>query len=426
MLKIFSGLLLLSVYLNAASLELSEQLDYLFFGAFGMIVIYNLGYYLIMKDKMYADYFIYHFFILIIMLFYTGMFDSTLEYYNLVGVPVGLFLFASLALISFSKNLLNIQSIHPKMELYVKYAQFTLLGFFALSVFPIINTNAILVNMAAGYIILLAILLLGIAAYLSVVKKEMYAHFFLVSFIGVLLSVVMAFLSYFYVISLSPQMTHIIEFSLLFEASMFSFVMSYKHKETMLKLRQNELLFKELSHRVQNNLQSIISILSLQKSRVKELEIKEYLQDTINRIRTISLIHEKLQNSKEVAKADMNIYLNSMLEPYKILNKDITFQLVCVKGLYLNLEQLTPLALIINELITNSIKHAFLNVQSPKIFIILYHDSRYKFTYEDNGVGHETDNKSLGSMLIENLSTSQLKGEYKVDSKDKYNFTLTF
>lgn len=301
MFKILSGLLLFFVYANAASFELQhEHLDFLFFGAFGMIVIYNLGYYIVIKDKIYADYFLFHALVFVIMLFYSGMFDDTLLEFSLQSIPVGFFLFATMALLSFSKNFLDLQKVYSDAERYIKYLQYLLLLFFALSVFPITNTNNIIINIAIAYIGLVALLLLASSTYLSFVKKEVYARFYLLGFAGVLVSVIIAFLSYFDIVYSSPNMNYIIEFFLLMEATLFSFAVSYKYKESILKLRENELLFKELSHRIHNNLQSVISILSLQKSRVEEFEVKNYLQNTINRIRSISFIHQNLQNSKLV------------------------------------------------------------------------------------------------------------------------------
>ncbi|MDQ7062535.1 MAG: sensor histidine kinase [Sulfurimonas sp.] len=217
-----------------------------------------------------------------------------------------------------------------------------------------------------------------------------------------------------------------IEFTLLFEASVFSFALSYKHKVTVLSLKQNELLFKELSHRVQNNLQSIISILSLQKNRVKEIEVKEYLQETISRIRAISLMHETLQNSKQVGEVNMQEYLSALIKPYRDLNKEISFSFSCDDNLLLGIEKLTPLALIINELITNSVKHAFSNTEHPSVTLKLYSSDGYEFIYEDSGEGYGEPKESLGSLLIQNLSNSQLKGKYHIDSKEKYIFSLKF
>lgn len=115
-----------------------------------------------------------------------------------------------------------------------------------------------------------------------------------------------------------------------------------------------------------------------------------------------------------------------MIEPYRALNIEIVYTLNCEESLFLSVEKLTPLALIINELITNSIKHAFVNIKNPNISIRLNDDNGYMFVYEDNGNGYGEHNKSLGSFLIQNLSTAQLKGKYTVDSNEKYSFSLKF
>ena len=161
-------------------------------------------------------------------------------------------------------------------------------------------------------------------------------------------------------------------------------------------------------------------------SRVEEFALKGFLQDTINRIRTISLIHEKLQHSKLVGEVNMQIYLEALLDTYKALHKEIDFTLRCGEDIYLSIDKLTPLSLIINELITNSIKHAFFNTQHPSIYIKLHKNNGYTFAYEDNGEGYKEIKESLGSLLIKNLSTSQLKGKYHINSKEKYMFSLNF
>ncbi len=424
MLKIFLALVLISISANASTLELSEQLNLLFFGAFGMIIVYNLAYYITVKDIAYADYSLFHIFVFIIMLFYTGIFDEQLLEFSIQGVPVGMFLFAAMSLLAFTRDFLDVKSIHMKIEKYINHLVIILAVFVVLSAFSISNT--LVVDIAITFIVLLTFGLLIFASYLSFAKRKVYAYFYLVGFMGLFVSIIISLLNYFNIIGLSSQMMYVIEFTLLFEASVFSFALSYKYKETALTLKQNELLFKELSHRVQNNLQSIISIISLQKNRVKELEVKEYLQETISRIRAISLMHETLQNSKQVGEVNMQTYLTALLEPYKALNKEINFSFSCDENLSLGIEKLTPLALIINELITNSVKHAFSNTEHPSVTLKLSSSDCYEFSYEDNGEGYTEFRESLGSLLIQNLSTSQLKGKFTINSKGKYIFSLSF
>lgn len=422
MLKIFLALALVFMSANAAAFTLNEQFNLLFFGAFGMIVIYNLGYYIFIKDVVYADYFFFHTFVFVIMLFYTGTFDEKFLEFTMNGVPVAWFMLTAILLLAFTRNFLNIKSTHKKIDKYMQYMQYVLVGLYVPSVFSV--ENFYIIDISIGFIVILSSALLVFSVYLSYVRRDVYTYSYLVAFSGIFISIIISLLSYFNIVASSYQLTYFLEFSLLFEAIVFSFALSYKHKETAVALKQNELLFKELSHRVQNNLQSIISILSLQMSRAKELNVKEYLQGTINRIRTISLIHERLQNSKHVGEVNMQTYLSSLIESYNAFHENVDFKLTCDEDLSLSLEKLTPLALIINELITNSIKHAFLNIPNPRIELKLH--NKFELLYEDNGNGYSEAKESLGSLLIQNLSTSQLKGNYTIDSKNKYLFSLRF
>jgi len=219
-----------------------------------------------------------------------------------------------------------------------------------------------------------------------------------------------------------------IELSILIEMSGLSFALTYQYKQTILDLKQKKLLFVELSHRVQNNLQQIISILTIQISKNKDTKTKEYLQDTINRIASISLIHKTLQHSSDVGKVDICMFLETLIDGYKTLNKKVTFKITCPKNLKLDFQKSAPFSLILNELITNSLKHAFKDKQNSCISIGLKQQEQIYFTYEDNGSGFNKDeiSYSTGMQLIDILSNSQLKGELFIDSKDRYFLSLKF
>ncbi len=425
MFKTVLTLIVLSLNLQAAQSAATDPLNLLFFGAFGMIVVYNFSHYLFNRDKSYADYALFHLLVFIIMLFYTGTLDETMLEFSMHGVPVGFFLMAVMALLSFSKNFLGLSVLHPSAEKYYRYTQFGLMGFFALTILPVGGTP--LIGAAIIYIVAVLAVLLGVALYLALVKKEVAAQFYLSAFTMLLISVTAGLLGYFNLFSSQEDLHALIETGLLIEAGIFSFALSYRYNQMTLTLRQNELLFKELSHRVQNNLQSIISILTLQKNRLEEAEAKNYLQETIERIGAIALIHKRLQKSNLPGEVEMQSYLEALVLAYKTLHGEVTFKLECDETLHLNIAELTPLALILNELITNSLKHAFMETPSPRITIALKaDDSGYLLQYEDNGSGYLSTKRSLGTLLIENLSTRQLKGHYSVDVDNGYRYKLRF
>ena len=221
---------------------------------------------------------------------------------------------------------------------------------------------------------------------------------------------------------------YMFELSILIEAAGLSLALAYKQKESEIKLQQNRLLFQELSHRIQNGLQQIISILTLQISTTKEETVKIQLEDTVQRIASISLIHKTLQHSKSVGKINMQDYLESFLGAYQQLNGDIEFTLECSEDIELEIKQLTPLALVINELITNSIKHAFPNQKEKQISLRLQGVNTIKLVYEDNGVGYDETavSPSVGSKLMRTLSKVELKGKVANDTAQHYYFSLEF
>ncbi len=423
MFKILSLLILSSMALFASDSPLYEQVDLLFFGALGMMIIYNLAYFVVFKVNSYFEYFLFHCLLFIMMLSYSALLPSSFFTYNLENVPMVLFFISVLILTSFTRTFLELSRVEPKLDKLVKNFQFASLFFFALSLFEI--NNVYVVSLGVLYVIALSSLLLVISFYLGFVKNQINAKFYFLAFLGLFTALIFSLLSYFSLVAPSQVMTYFFEASIIFEATIFSFALSYKHRETQVALKQNELLFKELSHRVKNNLQSIISILSLQKSRLKEPILKEYMQETIKRIRSISLIHEKLQDTDVVANVEINGYLNSLTDEFRTLNTAVQITVECEDGLYLGVEKTTPLGLILNELVSNSFKHAFGNIDTPKIEItFIKTESGYTFTYSDNGNGYTEATESLGSLLIKTLSETQLKGSYTIVSDGEYTFTL--
>jgi len=426
MLKIVLGLFFLLVNLHASEFEAHEQINYLFFGAFAMIIVYNFGHYVITKSATYADYFLFHGLVFVIMLFHTGTFNDELLEFSLYGVPVGLFFLAVSSILAFSRDFLELEKFYPQMIRPINtliIINLALLGFSAFAIY-----NALVEALVIAFVISISLGLLSLSAYMGFIKKHIDARFYFFAFLGLFLNIVLVFLSYFNLLDLSDKALYFFEAGILVEASIFSFALSHQQKMTLLNLKQNELLFKELSHRVKNNLQQIISILSLQVSSAKGLEAKAYLEDTISRIGSISLIHKTLENSTNVSKVNMDTYLHDLLKGYHDLHTKINFNFKCDKTLFLEVEKITPLALILNELITNSIKHAFKETQNPSVEIVLKSKDTFSFSYKDNGSGFKQEEvvSSLGSKLITILSTGQLKGEMSVHTDKGYHFSLNF
>ncbi len=191
-------------------------------------------------------------------------------------------------------------------------------------------------------------------------------------------------------------------------------------------------LVKEIHHRVKNNLQIIISLLRLQKNELKSEEAKKQFSQAINRIMVMSLIHRKLYQEEELAKVKIASYLKELSDDIKSLS-DVGFKtkISIVSNIdKVGLKTIVPLGLLINELVSNSIKHAFENGEKNMIFIEITPSSEdyFNLTYSDSGSWKEPkkDSSSFGLELIKILS-EQLDGEFEriSDSKGtKYEFLL--
>lgn len=210
-----------------------------------------------------------------------------------------------------------------------------------------------------------------------------------------------------------------------------------KQTEEKLKasLNEKELLLKEVHHRVKNNLQIISSIFSLQSQSLEDEKILAILQDSQARIASMALIHEKLYQSKNIAQIDFAEYIKNLttnlFSSYNIGNRQIALDLD-VEKLSLNLDTAIPCGLLINELVSNALKHAFRDreVGQIKIEFSILPPDRLRLIVRDNGVGLPSNfdsrtGYSLGFRLIRALSR-QLKGNLEIDRTQGTCFTVTF
>jgi two-component sensor histidine kinase len=199
---------------------------------------------------------------------------------------------------------------------------------------------------------------------------------------------------------------------------------------TILESNQEKtILLKEIHHRVKNNLQVIVSLMRLQMHTLKNKESVSNYQETINRVLSMSMIHEKIYQTENLSQVNLEKYFYDLsidlISSFEIDFKvDLEYNFEVEK---IGLKTIVPLALIFNELFSNSLKHAFEGIDSPKIVISIKPLSKdtFSFIYEDNGKWKEVQNDiSFGTELIESL-TSQLDGEMKFENhpKTKYQFT---
>ena len=198
--------------------------------------------------------------------------------------------------------------------------------------------------------------------------------------------------------------------------------------ELLLTVEQKQILLSELQHRVKNNLQHVISILEIQKESVNFNTIEELIRSNQNRIHSMALLHKRLNISQSVNEINPTTYLTELSElvhrSYQTQSQLIQINLSCnIKKMAI--ETALPLGLIIVELLSNSLKHAFEQSQTGKITIVLHENSLIpaarELHYNDNGKGfnfYTTSEKGLGTEIVKGL-IGQL--DAKVATNSEYN-----
>lgn len=191
-------------------------------------------------------------------------------------------------------------------------------------------------------------------------------------------------------------------------------------------LEEKTALLKEVHHRVKNNLQIVISLLNLQAARLKQPELLDPLRDTQNRVRSMALVHEVLYRSENLARLSIADHVESLCEHLlasfgPAVAARIQLQRR-VANLNVSLDQAVPCGLIINELVSNALKHAFPDGRSGHILVELRADSPAQavLTISDSGIGLPpgldiTRTQTLGVRIVSNLAT-QLKGTLAVQA----------
>lgn len=200
-------------------------------------------------------------------------------------------------------------------------------------------------------------------------------------------------------------------------------------------LKEKEVLLQEIHHRVKNNLQIIYSLLRLQHRNVTDPQAAEILQDSRNRVKSIALIHEKLYRSEDLSKIYVDTYIPnlvaSLFSSYQLQSDAITLAM-SIESISLNIDTAIPCGLIINELVTNSLKYAFVNHPVGEIRVELSLDSErfIHLTIADTGVGipEQFDfvhPSSLGLKLVKDL-VEQLEGQIDIDRGSGTQFRIVF
>lgn len=200
-------------------------------------------------------------------------------------------------------------------------------------------------------------------------------------------------------------------------------------------LREKEILLKELHHRVKNNLQIVASMLRLQSGYITDREARMLFEESWNRIETMAIIHDKLYRTKDLARVDFKEYVEELSSNLLTLTAGKSEEIELesdVEGVVLDVNNSIPCGLIINELVSNSLKHAFPDGRKGKITISMHSDDDGGITLfvGDNGIGFSDgvdfrNTESLGLQLVVSL-VEQLDGVIELDRSEGTTFTIKF
>jgi PAS domain S-box-containing protein len=201
-------------------------------------------------------------------------------------------------------------------------------------------------------------------------------------------------------------------------------------------LREKETLLRELYHRTKNNMQVITSLLNLQSRGIDDKKTLQILKDTENRIHSMALVHEKLYKTKNLSQVNLSDYVrdlaNALMKSHNAGKEQISL-MVDVERIPISIDTITPLGLVLNELMTNALKYAFPDNKKGEIIIRarLNEDEIIELTFGDNGIGIPQDidleeTESLGLTIVRTLVESQIKGNLELRTQNGTVFIIKF
>ncbi len=208
-----------------------------------------------------------------------------------------------------------------------------------------------------------------------------------------------------------------------------------KESEDSIKasLEEKKVLLREIHHRVKNNMQIISSLLNLQTRYISDEKVVDILKESQNRVKSMAMVHETLYQSEGFAKIGFSGYIKNLvtylLQSY--VDRDHVNVITDVDNVFLDIDTAIPCGLIINELVTNSLKHAFPNRTNGQISIkLMRSDNKFILEVKDNGIGFPKlldfrNTESLGLQLINSL-VMQLDGNIELKLNSGTEFRIVF
>ena len=209
-----------------------------------------------------------------------------------------------------------------------------------------------------------------------------------------------------------------------------------KEEQIKASLKEKDALLSEIHHRVKNNMQIIISLLRLQSGKIEAGRYADMFKEAENRIRSMALIHENLYLAGDFADIDFHRYVrslvNSLLRSCTIDRARVKLK-IGIENVSLGMDTAIPCGLLINEVISNSLKHAFPDHREGEIEVTLrpVNGREFELIISDDGIGMPLEidfdtSDSMGLMLVRTLAVDQLDGTVDLDRDGGTAFRICF
>jgi len=422
-----------------------ENFIYIFyFGACFAIAFYFLTLFFINRDFFYLNYFLFVVFLTNITFVYSG----TYAYFDSSWIDIGAVImpFAYILLLRMSQQILEEDN---KLPYFKELAYFFYFAFVAAGVVMIFDQS--LGSTLYNVVVLLFFILATSLLIYSTKENRIY---FSAQFIY-LISMMSLPLMTFEMIPYNDYTKNIMLYGSFIELMLFSFVLANRinklakgelaAKNSLLRLQEGQnvllqqqvsektkslnLLYKELQHRVKNNFQFILTFLWAQKQSSSSTEATEALDQVHDRINSVTLLHDMLDETQKVI-PNLQEYIDKILINFKETYPHIRVEYhVC--NMQTSYDNSIALGLILNELLTNSVKYAFEKSATAVIKLNIYRkDDKCNFEYIDNGVGFAEnafeDSQGFGHEFIEEFSQKLSNGEVYISGDKGFSFSLTF
>jgi len=422
----------------------------LFFGAMGIIILYNFLIYWGTREISYLYYVLFFLSISLHHILYRGLAGLYLLSAHAVTLTVEfsaiLVALPAFFLALFTKNILALKQ-YPKLNKLLTY-YLTIFPFLVIF-FPIME----IYKYKNLFSILLALFIFFIIIY-STWKRNRQAYFLIVGWSLSITSGVLIYLSSVGTINMFSFFPYYLEVALIAESLIFSLLLADKIKQinrekimiqenfisyqkeekrkltNMVRektkalnesLKEKDLLLKELNHRVKNSIQTIVSFLRLQIDEIEEKKTQKILMNIENRILSISHLYALLYTKENICFVNTHEYFSLLIKDIETSYAMPHIKIELQTEVNIPSEYAIYCGFILNETIINSLQHAFVGRDGGDIFITLKkEDDQYRLSLYDNGIGYNTQSSSdsLGLIIIETLVETQLQGELSIDSNN--------